>query len=534
VNGAAAAAAEMECVERAPGAARLGFDPAPRARQARLSFISLRLFLTCWIVFSLHFATNAVREVYLALSIGDRRSFDVSEYKGLHPDLFEMPGRGTFINNNPGASLVGAIPYAVARPVINRVVEHVLAKRKATDAAAPEYDSPWPMAREFHRRTFERGLDVKLGLGAAATQALAMAPISALSVVTMFHILRAQTRSEKAALWLAVLYAFATPVLYRTAQLNHNLLVAHCALFAFALLWRPWDAPTAPERPRYFLAGFISGFAVVCDYSGVVVALVISIYGLARRYTLPPQARRPSDAAAYAAGMAVAAVILMGYQWACFGNPIYPAQFYMPKPEHDYAGMTLPDPLLLWKTAFDPRFGLFVSAPLLLLAFHVPAWLKKQPARLLPNLELSFTLLFVALFLLFCSMAAYGYLQFNSGVRFVVPVVPFVFLLASSTLLRMPLVPAIIIGVAATYWSWCLAMYREVELGRGVVESVIHISTEGLEFPWLMTAQRMAYVRHGTLAATLIALACAAVIWVVWNVRRPRPMFATASIPQTA
>jgi hypothetical protein len=330
-----------------------------------------------------------------------------------------------------------------------------------------------------------------------------------------------------------MLYAFATPILYRTAQLNHNLLVTHCAFFSFVLLWRPWDPPEAPKRPRYFLAGLLSGWAVVCDYSGVVVALVISAYGLARRSSLPSEARRPWDAVAYVAGMAASAAVLMGYQWSCFGNPIYPAQFYMPKPPHDHPGMTLPDAALLWKTLFDPRFGLFVSAPLLLLSLYVPAWLRK-PTRLLPTLELSFSLAFIFLFLVFCSMAAYGYLQFNTGVRFVLPIVPFLFLLTGSALLRMPAMAAIALSAAATYWSVCLAMYREVELGGGVIESVIHVSTHGPQFPWLTTAQRLGHVPQGPLAATLIALACAVVIWSIWNIRRRRPADATASIAQLA
>ncbi|HEX9107567.1 MAG TPA: hypothetical protein VF832_10075, partial [Longimicrobiales bacterium] len=69
--------------------------------------IAVRLLLTCWLVYTLHFATNTVREIFPALSLGDHLSVDVSEYLGLHPDLFAIPGRGAFINNNPGASFMG-------------------------------------------------------------------------------------------------------------------------------------------------------------------------------------------------------------------------------------------------------------------------------------------------------------------------------------------------------------------------------------------------------------------------------------------
>ena len=94
---------------------------------------AVRLFVTCWIIYLLHFATNIVRELYPAMSLGDHASFDVSEYVGLHPDLFEFEGRA-FINNNPGASIIGAVPYTLARPVIDRVVQRVQTRR----AAAPE------------------------------------------------------------------------------------------------------------------------------------------------------------------------------------------------------------------------------------------------------------------------------------------------------------------------------------------------------------------------------------------------------------
>src|SRR5581483_9673617 len=111
--------------------------------------IALRLFLTCWLLYALHFATNTVREIYPALSLGDHLSFDVSEYVGLHPDIFELPGRGAFINNNPGASInnnpgasiLGALPYTLARPVIDRIVERIQRARAASNAPPPNYDT---------------------------------------------------------------------------------------------------------------------------------------------------------------------------------------------------------------------------------------------------------------------------------------------------------------------------------------------------------------------------------------------------------
>ena len=283
---------------------------------------ALRIFFTCWLVFVLHFATNTVREIYPALSLGDRLSFDVSEYMGLHPDIFELPGRGTYINNNPGASILGAIPYAIFRPAIDTVVTLVQNSREASGATAPEYDTIYPLAREFFRQAYARGYDVKFGLAAGVMQAFLMAPLSALSAVVLFYVMYCLTGRMRSSVLLAFLYAFATPIFYRTGQLNHNLLQAHFALFAFVLLWRPWDDPLQPKRPNYLLAGILCGWTVVLDYSGMIVVLMVGLYAFAKRHSLPAYVRSRSDLVLFAAGVTLSGAVLMAYQWSSFGSPI--------------------------------------------------------------------------------------------------------------------------------------------------------------------------------------------------------------------
>lgn len=490
----------------------------------------MRLFVTCWLVYGLHFATNTVREVYPALSLGDRLSFDVNEYAGLHPDIFELPGRGTFINNNPGASILGALPYVLARPVIDRVVERVRQTRAARGAhEPPPFESPWPMAREFYKRSYEKGYDVKFGLAAGVMQVGLMAPLSAAAAVVMFHLLRAATGSARAALWLALLYAFATPVFFRTAQLNQNLLVAHCALFAFAALWRPASGESDSKRPFWCLAGLMCGWAVVCDYSGVVVVGALGLYAVLRRRALPPALRAPLDLWRFAMGAVLAGSVLVAYQWICFGHPLYPAQHYMPAAtftHHGYVGMDWPKADLLWDTLFSPRFGLMISAPLLLLSLYVPAWRAK--GRVVGRAELSCILILTAAFLLFCSANQYGRMQFNTGVRHAVPITPFLFLLAAGALVRLPPLLAGLVGVVTTWWSWCLAMYREVELGLGVPDSLVHITLGGFRLPWLTTLERMGaqfpgLFDRGASALPLLVLlaACLSAIWLTGRTSTP-------------
>lgn len=492
-------------------------EPIRKKRRA----LALRIFLTCWFLYALHFATNTVREIYPALSLGDHLSFDVSEYLGLHPDIFEVPGRGAFINNNPGASIMGAVPYVVFRPVIIRVTAAVQQIRLASGAEPPRYETVYPMAREFLDEAFRRGLDVKFGLAAGVMQVFLMAPLTALSVVVMFYVLAKLTRSTRAALWLALLYAFATPVFYRVAQLNHNLLESHFAFFAFVLLWRPAEKGQDQLRPYYFLAGLLAGWTVVLDYSGVIVVASLSVYAFMRWWSTPDSQRVIGDLLRFSGGLAISISLLMGYQWVNFGNPFLPAQHYMPATTFSgagYQGLDWPQLDLLWLNSFGLRYGLYISAPILLLVFLPSAW-RNRRMRLIGARETALVLYYSLGFLVFTAANQFSRMQFNTGVRHMVPVTPFLFLIAAGVLYRMPALFAGVLSVLGTYWSWSLAMYRDVELGLGIPDALFHITFEGFQLPWLKTLERMGYVAHGSVWP--IFLLSGALLWLLWRLDLP-------------
>ena len=417
---------------------------------------------------------------------------------------------------------MGAIPYAISRPIVDFIVARVQKARSVSSGPVTEYNSIYPMAREFYRKARERGFDVKFGLAAAVMQAFCMAPISALSVVVMFYVLINLKISNRAAIFLSLLYAFATPVLYRTAQLNHNILVGHFGFFSFVMMWRPWDDPDRPQKPRYLLAGLLCGWAIVLDYSGIVTIFALSIYMFMKWISLPEQVKSHSDHFYFATGVFLSASVLLLYQWHSFGNPFLPAQYYMPSAKftgRGFRGMDWPQLDLLWETAFGMRYGLFTSAPILLLALYPPAWFRDS-VRIVKNPEIWCIAIICLAYIIFCSANQYGRLQFNSGVRHIVPVTPFLFLVVSGVLLRIPTFIAGLLGILGIYWSWCLAMYRDVERGWGIFESIIKITTGGIHFPWLVTLERMGYVPSGTFALPFLLL-MGFLIWLIWGVRMP-------------
>jgi len=485
--------------------------------------IAMRLFITCWLVYSAHFTTNIVREIYLTLSIGDHLSFSVDEYANMHPDIFEKKGYGWHIGSNPGVSMLAAIPYALMRPVTDRIVKRVeLARAANPGLEPPEYNSPWPMAREFYQESWKRGFDIKFGLAAMVTQVLCMAPSSALAVVLMFYILSALTRSERTALWLALLYAFATPVFFRTGYLNHNLMLGHIAFLGFAALWNPWESTRWSARARYLLAGACGGTAVLFDYSGAVLLLALFFYGLARQYRAGKNEGLARHGLWYILGTVPPVLLLWFYQWQSFGNPILPGQHWMPPVEwieEGYQGFTLPQLELFLMLGFDYRFGLFVVSPLMLLALLLPFW-QRRGGSMLPVFETRTILLILGALWLFFSCVSYTRLQFNTGIRYMAPIFPFLFLPAAAMLLKLPARLIYFIGLFSLVLSWSLAMHREVESAQGVLEPVISVFAGGFKLPVLTVLSRMgdAYGEYftGGVSALPVLVLLGAMIFGVW------------------
>ena len=486
--------------------------------------IALRLFLTCWLVYVLHFTTNIVREIYPALAIGDHFSFRVDEYAHMHPDLFEKPGYGWHIGNNPGASMLAAIPYALSRPILDRVVTAVQQRRAAAGLTEPPtYDSPWPMAREFFQEAWRRGFDVKFGLAAFVIQALCMAPSSALGVVVLFYVLRSLFGSDKTALWLALLYAFGTPIFFRTGFLNHNLMLGHIAFMGFVAMWNPAGRERGSTQMRFVLGGVAGGSAVLFDYSGVVLLWGLFVYGIVKRLLAIGAADALRHGCWYVVGALGPIGLLWFYQWQSFGHPLYPGQHWMPPVEWielGYQGFGWPQLELLYSLAMDYRYGFFASSPLMLLACF-SLWRHRRAPHRMPSLELVALLSFFVAFWVFFSGSNYTRLQYNTGVRYLAPMYVFLFIPASLALMRLPQRMIYFIGFASVVQAWCLAMHRDVERGYGVLDPILHVFVGGFKLPALATLSRLGdqfgeFVANGVSAIPLFVVT-AAILYGIWS-----------------
>jgi len=499
--------------------------------------MAFRLFVTCWLVYSLHFATNIVREHYLALAIGDHFSFRVDEYAGLHDDIFETKGHGWHINSNPGVSMLAAIPYAMFQPIIDHIVDRVQHRRKVNgEIEAPRYDTPVSKDEAFYREAWRRGFDIKFALAAFVIQSMCMAPSSALGVVVMFSVLLQIFKCKTTALWLALLYGFGTPVFFRTGFLNHNLMLGHIAFGGFLLMWNPSGSQRWSTSARSFLGGVAGGTALLFDYSGAVLLVALGCYGMVKRWPKGKMCSVIRQGCWYTLGTLGPIGILWLYQWQSFGHPLYPPQHWMPPVEWSnmgYQGLTWPQLELLISLAFDYRYGLFLSSPLLLLAVPAPL-LNRITGAKVSRLELIWMVgIFVALWLFFGGVN-YTRWQFNTGVRYMAPIFPFLFVPAAVVLMCLPRKVIFLTAMLSFAQSWSLAMCRDVaagqiglnegERGLGVLDPILHVFWGGFQLPALTTLSRMKglfgeYFAHGVSPLPLFFLTVA-VLWLVWRCPR--------------
>lgn len=495
---------------------------APANHSPQRGGVALRIFLTVWLVYAVHFATDVVRETYLAITLGEKLSIRVDEYRGLHPDLFRIDGRGVFINNNPGASLLGAVPYALASPLINGVLR--LKPELARPKPAAAYDDARPNRQRFMNAARARGLDIKLGLAAVTINVGLMTTLGAFATMLLFGFLREQLRDERKAIWLSLLYAFGTPLFFRSAFLNQNAIIAHLILGAYILAHGlAAQAPGSREHRRSMRAiGFLLGFCVLCDYSGVPLVIAFGTWLLVRGARAAGTRGALAWVTEFSIGAAIPVAGLLLYQWLAFGNPLLPAQVYMPPTDYSvrgWHGFFWPAPELLWRNLFDLRYGLFAFSPMLILAVFAP-FQRDRKLGLRPESGLIFGA--AAALYVFISSVQFAYLQWNTGVRYIVPAVPLLFIALIPVLLRLPRLLLWLAVVPTVTISWCVSMARE-----DVPTSLLYIFLRGFELPWLDVLRKTAegyfpFLEDGASPVAIFVL-LAVLLWLLWSPVRRAP-----------
>ena len=441
-----------------------------------------RVFVVAWILYSAHFATNVVREHYPAFSIAEHGTFRVDEYQGFHSDIFVHRDGHAVIGNQVFVSVLAAIPLFIFDPALDALENYSKAKLAREGMASDEYRIDKPNRQRFFRLVRERGLDLRFAAATVITSVLFMAPITAAFLAFFYGVMRGRGLGADQASGLTFLLGFGTPLFFRTSTLNHNLFVMYAMFIAFCFLWvRPGGAFPVSWRRRA-LAGVFAGVTLATDYVGVIILPLLWAYLVLPRLRTASWRTSVAESVPMVLGSLPPIAFLLFSQWAMYGDPFRPGQYWMPD-QNQYVlegmrGWTLPDPELFVMSLFGQSFGMYSWGPLLLLAL-VPAWWYRSESLVLPRDERRWLAVTWWVFLLFTSANQYSRLQFNSGFRYLVPLVPFLMLAIADHWIRMGPRLKVAVAAAAVIHSWVLTVYREP-----VVRSWQMLLEEGPQLPW--------------------------------------------------
>jgi hypothetical protein len=239
------------------------------------------------------------------------------------------------------------------------------------------------------------------------------------------------TRSQTARdLLLAALGAGTLFYPYGVIFVGHSLAAA-AAFSAYMLLApttraRPPSPAAAPAPPpgRWRSlpaagAGFSAGLAVTFEYQAVFVALILSVYAVARL------GRR---FASFAAGALAPAVALGAYHHVTFGRPwkfpfaaVENPEFVRIGHSQGFHGLALPKLNALGQIMFAPEYGLFIFSPILLLGLLCAVYLAVRG----PRREGLLVLAVAVVMFLFLSGMAYWRAGWCVGPRYITAVAPF-------------------------------------------------------------------------------------------------------------
>lgn len=202
-------------------------------------------------------------------------------------------------------------------------------------------------------------------------------------------------------------------LLFATPLFAYGLLLFSHALVASAL-FAAWYF--LHEEPRDLLAGALLGLAVAAEYP-IVVPAVILVAPLVRSRRI----------LAVIAGGAPFAIALGAYHTIAFGGPLRNPYPFSKVPEYQefstggMFGIHLPSLTTAMRLLGDPTYGLFVFAPVLILA--IPA-MRTARSRMTPAAWWTLLLAPLSLLVLY---AGYPFWHggWNVGPRYLMPAVPF-------------------------------------------------------------------------------------------------------------
>lgn len=354
----------------------------------------------------------------LTRAIVNDGSVQIDAYVGNTGDYAKLDGH-YYSDKAPGLSLMAVPVYALTEAAGPLGLDW-LARRLSASAAFADTLNP------DGQGTSEERVAIALALYIATLICVALP--AAIMLVLLAKMVERIAGCRTAALLSALVIGLATPVFSYAQAFYGHIPAAACVVGACALLVLD-DRPVLPAG-RLLAVGALLGWAVVIEYPAALAGLPIAVWAVQRA------GRR---AVLFGmAGAAPALAVLAVYDLIAFGTPIpigyEHSELWQAQHDVGFMSLTYPRAETLWGLSFSPFRGLFLLAPVLLLALPGIWFGLRSATQRAPVLvaTASFALMF-----LFASASAMWWGGFAIGPRYLLPGLPLLALPLGVTLARI-------------------------------------------------------------------------------------------------
>ncbi len=373
-----------------------------------LLLISYMYVLPRWADWSQNSRLNLVR------ALVELRTTQIDAYVANTGD-YAIYNEHSYTDKPPGLSFVGLPFYAAVFPLIEQPqVARLLEKVAGGGALSTTLNTEGSGLKADKIRHFV----------AQALLSIVTVAIPAAALGSLLYVVLSWLRIARIVRIVGTLaYGLATPAAAYAGNYYSHQFVAALLFGAFALLLMSPGRRQGIGLVRALLFGLLCGFVVISEYPPAIIVAALGIYALTRL--------RPIEIGVAILGGLPALALMAAYDMAAFGT-IWPVGYshsalWQDQHHTGFMSITYPHPEAIWGLLFSSFRGLFVRAPWMLLC--VPGtivWWRSRQHRA----ALWVCLLSVLGLILFYSSSIMWWGGFGIGPRYLVPMLPFLALIA--------------------------------------------------------------------------------------------------------
>jgi len=277
---------------------------------------------------------------------------------------------------------------------------------------------------------------------------LVLIPLAVFLSVLLYRFTGSFIKNRLYRILTSLIFSFGTLFFYYSTEYEARVLAA---FFSFASFYILFKSRKSGVKPFYlFVAGFFSSMAITIEYLQVIISGILFLYLVSFL--------RNKKVVYYIIGAAVPVLFMLTYNYAAFDSPFkigynFIQGEFAQVTEGTFSSFSFSN---LWYYTFSPKYGLFFYMPVLLLCFY-GLYLGLKEKKEYWREWLVVVLVFLGYLLAITSFRYESACTF--GPRYLMPVIPFMFLPLPLVMNRARLWLVFIFGAVSFFVNYLPVLY---------------------------------------------------------------------------